>query len=111
MMDHATLKDLTRIPGVGKATAQDLWDMGVRRVAELAGRDPEDLYRQVCVLDGGRSDRCNLYVYRCAVYFAECEVADVAPEAERLKWWKWKDPAPAPRMHRKRTATERNDTP
>jgi len=32
-------------------------------------------------------DRCVLYVYRLAVYFAENETH----EPEKLKWWNWKD--------------------
>lgn len=36
---------------------------------------------------GFADDRCVLYVFRCAVYFAEHE----QPEAEKLKWWYWKD--------------------
>lgn len=32
-------------------------------------------------------DKCQLYVFRLAVYFAEHETH----EAEKLKWWYWKD--------------------
>jgi hypothetical protein len=34
-------------------------------------------------------DRCLLYVFRCAVYYAETE--GNIREQEKLKWWNWKD--------------------
>ena len=36
---------------------------------------------------GYQDDRCVLYVFRCAVYYAEHEERD----AEKCKWWYWKD--------------------
>jgi hypothetical protein len=32
-------------------------------------------------------DRCVLYVFRCAVYYANNKTHD----PELLKWWNWKD--------------------
>ena len=83
----AALTDLRRIPGVGPSIADDLWRLGVRRVVELRGRDPEELYGRFCALVGGPVDRCLLYVFRCAVYFAQTP----DPDPERLRWWYWKD--------------------
>ncbi len=85
----AALQDLRRIPGVGPSIADDLWRLGVHRVEELRGTDPEALYGRFCALAGGTVDRCLLYVFRCAVYFAETPEAERDPE--RLKWWSWKD--------------------
>jgi hypothetical protein len=81
------LRELQQIPGVGKAVARDLWDLGMRRVADLEGRDPEDLYVRLCALRGAHIDRCMLYTFRCAVYYA----SETAPDPELLKWWNWKD--------------------
>jgi len=81
------LKDFRRIPGVGKAIAVDLWDLGLRSVDDLRGQSPDDLYARLEVLAGQHVDRCMLYVLRCAVYFAET----AQPDPERLKWWNWKD--------------------
>lgn len=83
------LKDFRRIPGVGPAIAEDLWNIGYRSVAGLAGLDPEVLYQALCRFQGHTVDRCCLYVFRCAVYFASHEVHD----PELLKWWNWKDTA------------------
>ncbi len=85
----SAMRDLRRIPGVGPSIADDLWRLGVRRVDELRGADPEALYGRFCALAGGTVDRCLLYVFRCAVYFAE--TPEPARDPEKLKWWSWKD--------------------
>ena len=59
----------------------------MRQAALQAGRDPEELYRRECLLKGFQEDRCALYVWRTAVYYAE----HPDPEPEKLKWWYWKD--------------------
>jgi nucleotidyltransferase/DNA polymerase involved in DNA repair len=79
--------DLQIIPGVGKNIAQDLESIGIRSVADLKGWDPEKLYQKSNKLAGAVQDRCLLYVFRTAVYFAEHQ----NPNPERLKWWNWKD--------------------
>ncbi|HEU0053029.1 MAG TPA: helix-hairpin-helix domain-containing protein [Longimicrobium sp.] len=84
---RAALKDFQRIPGVGRSIAEDLWNLGFRAVPELRGEDPQALYDRFCALVGTHVDRCMLYVFRCAVYFASEERHD----PERLKWWNWKD--------------------
>ena len=67
--------------------AQDLADLGIRRVSDLRRRNPERLYERLCKVRGQHIDRCALYVFRCAVYFASTP----RPDPERLKWWNWKD--------------------
>jgi hypothetical protein len=75
------------IPGVGKAIAYDLNVLDIYTVQDLVNQDPDALYRQLCVLQGQRIDRCMLYVLRCAIYYA----STAQPEPELLKWWNWKD--------------------
>ena len=87
-MDKPTaLRELREIPGVGKAIAEDLWELGIRSIQDLRGRDPEELYFALCAQQGTQVDRCMLYVFRCAVYYASHETRD----PELLKWWSWKD--------------------
>lgn len=81
------MSDLRTIPGVGKKIEQRFLDIGISGVSQLKGKSPEDLYQQNCVFQGIQEDRCLLYVFRLAVYFAEHEVR----EAEKLNWWYWKD--------------------
>ena len=92
------LKEFRRIPGVGRSIAEDLWDLGLRRVDDLRGGDPQALYDRLCELRGVHVDRCMLYVLRCAVYFA----SEDDPEPEKLLWWNWKDAHPARRPYRRK---------
>ncbi|MGC9444704.1 MAG: helix-hairpin-helix domain-containing protein [Candidatus Methanospirareceae archaeon] len=84
---QSALQELQQIPGVGKKTAEDLWTVGIRTIADLQGRDPEALFSRLQARAGAPIDRCVLYVFRCAVYYASHE----HHEPELLKWWHWKD--------------------
>lgn len=79
--------DLQKIPGVGRSIAQDLRDIGVGSIADLKGKDPKKLYEKSNRFAGVVQDRCLLYVFRAAVYFAETD----NPDPEKLKWRNWKD--------------------
>ena len=83
------MKNLTKIPGVGKSIASNLWHIGIRKVDDLAGQDPEELYDLSNRFVGVTQDRCLLYTFRCAVYYAETPEDQRDPE--KLKWWNWKD--------------------
>ena len=76
---------LTGIPGVGKSIAEDLRNIGIRSVSDLKGKNPEVIYEHSNRHEGALQDRCLLYVFRCAVYFAEG-----GRDPEKLKWWNWK---------------------
>jgi len=86
-MNKEILQELTQIPGVGKSIAQDLYDLGIRRIADLKKCDPEIMYVKLCKQRGVHIDRCLLYVFRCAVYYA----SERKHDPELLKWWNWKD--------------------
>lgn len=87
MDETAALKQLQEIPGIGPSMARDLLDLGYRSVPELAGQDPEVMYQRLMDKAGQHIDRCVLYVFRCAVYYASNERHD----PEKLKWWMWKE--------------------
>lgn len=80
-------KNLQTIPGVGKSVAEDLWNIGINAVADLKGKDPQKLYDASNRFEGRIQDRCLLYVFRCAVYYAD----HTKHNPEKLKWWNWKD--------------------
>jgi hypothetical protein len=80
-------KELQTIPGVGPGMARDLVDLGYTSVSSLKGADPESMYERLCDLRAQHIDRCVLYVFRCAVYFAGSNMHN----PELLKWWNWKD--------------------
>ena len=79
--------DLQKIPGVGKSIAEDLQNIGIQTVVDLTGYNPEELSDMTNRFEGKIQDRCLLYVYREAVYFAE----NTNHDPEKLKWWNWKD--------------------
>ncbi|MBK7097492.1 MAG: pathogenicity locus [Sphingobacteriales bacterium] len=89
MTKDESIADLKIIPGVGVSIANDLYNIGIRNVNDLKGKNPEGLYDLSNRYAGVVQDRCLLYVFRCAVYFAN--YANKNPESEKLKWWNWKD--------------------
>jgi len=84
-----SIRNLQVIPGVGKSIANDLWRIGITDVADLRGKDPKELYDLSNKEVGTIQDRCLLYVFRCAVYYANTEKKKQNPE--KLKWWNWKN--------------------
>ncbi len=86
-MQKSSLKDLQKIPGVGRVITKDLHRLGFHSVQDLKSQDPEELYSRLCELKGTQVDRCMLYVFRCAVYYA----SNQEHEPDLLKWWNWKD--------------------
>jgi hypothetical protein len=64
-------------------------NIDIRSIDDLKGKSPQKLYEQSNKLAGMLQDRCLLYVFRCAVYYAETD--ENKREAEKLLWWNWKD--------------------
>ncbi|HXI03064.1 MAG TPA: helix-hairpin-helix domain-containing protein [Candidatus Saccharimonadales bacterium] len=93
---RSALSGLEGIPGIGPSLAADLRSLGIQTPSDLRRRNPETLYRRLCAATGGPVDRCVLYAFRCAVYFA----TETAHDARLLKWWNWTDE----RMARRRPA-------
>lgn len=79
--------DLRKIPGVGAKIAQRLVNLGYTDISSLRGKDPMALCLEDCSFAGEKLDRCLLYVYRLAVYYADNETHD----PQKLQWWNWKD--------------------
>jgi hypothetical protein len=73
------LRRLREIPNIGPAMADDLMRIGIRRVEDLAGRDPDALYEKLCRHDGARHDICVLDAFAAAVWFANGN--------EARPWW------------------------
>ncbi len=79
--------DLKNIPGVGRNMEQHFFDTGIFTTDDLIGKNPEELFWKDCLVKGLQVDRCVLYVFRLAVYYANNDVH----EPEKLKWWNWQD--------------------
>lgn len=79
-------RQLQDLPGVGPAAIDDLKRLNITTLEEVAGSDPIELYSRIVELDGP-TDRCVLYVFRCAKYAASTP----NPNTRLLDWWAWKD--------------------
>jgi len=81
------MNNLEQIPGVGKKIAQTMLNIDINSIDDLKGKSPEELYQKLCDFKASPVDRCVLYVFRLAVYYAE----NTSHDPELLKWWNWKD--------------------
>lgn len=70
---------LRQIPNIGPAMVADFRLLGIDRPAQLVGRDPYQLYQQLCALTGVRHDPCVIDVFIAAVRFME--------GAPATPWW------------------------
>ena len=89
MNEAAAIKELMKIPSIGKSIARDLVNIGINSVDDLKGKVPEVLFDRSNRFAGMVQDRCLLYSFRCAVYFAETD--EPVRDPELLKWWNWKE--------------------
>lgn len=80
--DTRTLKDLR---SVGPRTIEDLHLLGIKSVADLATRDPDVLFTDLCTLTRSRQDPCVHDVFVCAV----AQARDPNLPAEQRDWWWW----------------------
>jgi len=74
-------KRLRKIRNVGPAIADDLIRLGIMRLEDAAGRDPEEMYHTLCALEGDRLDPCVLDVFSAVVAHANGE--------EARAWWEF----------------------
>jgi hypothetical protein len=75
------MADLEDMPNVGPATARDLRKLGIKKPADLRGKDPYALYEKLCRVTGKRQDPCVMDVMISVVRFAE--------GAPARAWWKY----------------------
>ena len=68
--------DLITIPNIGEKTKQSLLNIGITCVEDLKGKNPEDLYSKDCIVKGFQEDKCQLYLFRMAIYYAENTVRE-----------------------------------
>jgi nucleotidyltransferase/DNA polymerase involved in DNA repair len=80
MQDTRQLSDLVSI---GPAMLRDFERLGIRTVRELARRNPERLYEQLCEVTGQRHDICCLDVFHAAV----AQARNPRLPAAHKQWW------------------------
>jgi len=86
-MESSGLHQLEQVPGVGKTIARDMLNIGINSIDDLKGKQAEQLYDKLCEFKASPVDRCMLYVFRCAIYYA----SNTDHDPELLKWENWKD--------------------
>jgi hypothetical protein len=74
------------IPGVGPSISMGLQNIGIKTVDDLIGKNPEQLYGQSNAYAGCKQDRCLLYVYRCAVYYANTDEKELNKKKFKQKF-------------------------
>jgi hypothetical protein len=78
-------QQLSDLVSIGPAMLHDFELLGVRSVAQLARRNPENMYEKLCQVTGQAQDICCLDVFRAAV--AQAKNPNL-PIEQRL-WWHW----------------------
>jgi hypothetical protein len=67
------LKQLTDLPNVGKAVAEDLRLLGFHSPEQLAGQSPFEMYERLCRKTGQRQDPCMLDTFISITRFMDGE--------------------------------------
>ena len=76
------LEDLV---SVGPAMVRDFELLGIQSVAQLARRNPEKQYEQLCIKIGKAQDICCLDVFQAAVAQAKNPKLPI----DKRRWWYW----------------------
>ena len=79
--EHTAVRRFTDIPNVGPAMASDFELLGIAEPAELARRDPKELYDDLCERTGSRQDPCVLDTMIAVVRFMQGGPA--------IPWWEF----------------------
>lgn len=71
--------DLTQMPNIGPAVARKLERIGITGQEDLRGRDGEQLFAELCALDGRDHDPCLLDTFVAAAAYVN--------EGDDGPWW------------------------
>ncbi|HLZ42261.1 MAG TPA: helix-hairpin-helix domain-containing protein [Candidatus Sulfotelmatobacter sp.] len=81
----AAQRRLQDLVSVGPAMVRDFELLGIHAVGQLARRNPEKLYEQLCITTAQAQDICCLDVFRAAV----AQAKDPNLPFEKRHWWYW----------------------
>jgi Pathogenicity locus len=90
---------LQSIPNVGPRMAADLLKLGIQRLEDAAGRDPDEMYHELCALDAKRHDPCVLDIFAAVVSQAEGHPA--------RPWWEFTPERKAREAREKKAGKEK----
>lgn len=82
MTPHRQLRDLI---SVGPAMLRDFDCLGIRSVAQLAKRDPKEMYSRLERITGEHQDPCVLDTFHAAV----AQARNPRLPAQKCQWWYW----------------------
>ena len=85
MSKNLEARPLSAFRSVGPATLEDLRLLGVADVPDLASRDPQTLFNDLCRIKGQAVDICCLDVFCCAV--AQAQNPQLPTEQCDWFWW------------------------
>jgi len=77
--DRKTVSRLVELPNIGKAMAADLQLIGIDHPRKLIGKEPFELYEELCIRSGKRHDPCVIDVFMSVIHFME--------GGDPLPWW------------------------
>jgi hypothetical protein len=80
-VQRSELEELRDIPNIGVAIEKMLLTLGLSEPADLIGKDPYQLYDNLCSVTGERQDPCVLDVFIAAVAYME--------GGPPRKWWEF----------------------
>lgn len=80
-MERTNIQNLQAIPNVGKAIEKDLIRLGITTPVDLIGKDPYQMYADLCQVTGKRYDPCVADVFIAAVRYME--------GGPPKKWWEF----------------------
>jgi hypothetical protein len=80
-VDRSRLEELTDLPNVGPACAEDLRRIGISEPKQLTGRDPYDLYETLCRITGKRHDPCVIDLF--------ISITSFMAGGEPKSWWEF----------------------
>ena len=80
-MSRNEIMKLQDIPNVGKAIEKNFILLGIREPIELIGKDPYQMYSDLCNITGNRHDPCIVDVFISAVSYME--------GGPPKKWWEF----------------------
>jgi hypothetical protein len=80
-------QQLADLVSIGPAMLGDFRRLGIRTVEQLARRNPEKLYEQLCSVTRQRQDICVLDTFHAAVAQARSRVLGTRLSAAQKQWW------------------------
>jgi hypothetical protein len=80
-INRADMTDLQQIPNVGPSIAAKMRLIGISSAQDLPGKDPYEMYEDLCDITRVRHDHCLLDVFIAAVRFMDGKPSK--------PWWKY----------------------